>query len=83
MSNLIDSMLFQKNPYGIPDSFAFPNSLSRDDSIRHAFELHGLIVADIHRVCLGIWTWVLCTNCELWLLDKSHGGGCMFIRDSK
>lgn len=73
-----------KPPFGIPNSFAFPNALSRDVlALRTAFSVNGLEIADTQHEMHGMWVWVLCTNGELWLLDKSHGGGGMFQRESK
>lgn len=65
-------------------SFPFKNSESRDNElIKKAFADHGMTVADISRECLGMWTWVLLDNGELWVLDKSHGGGGVFTFERK
>ena len=59
--------------------FPFPNEDSRnDDAIKAAFQTHGFTVEDISRESFGMWTWVLLSNGELWLLDKSHGCGGVF-----
>jgi len=69
-----------KNPYGIPDSFVFPNESTKDkDVLIEAFEVNGLTPFDFQYEMFGMMVWVLCSNGTLWLLDKSNGGGGVFI----
>ena len=64
--------------------FDFPNSETRNvDFIKKAFLEKGMTVVDVSWEFYGMWTWVLLDNGELWCLDKSHGGGGYFARDSK
>jgi hypothetical protein len=58
----------------------FANDKTRfDHSIRQVFkDSFGVEVADIHREMAGMWTWVLTSDGNLWLHDKSHGGGGEF-----
>lgn len=61
------------------EKFIFKNNQSRDNQIiTEEFLKHGLVVADISRECFGMWTWVLLESGDLWVLDKSHGGGGIF-----
>lgn len=47
--------------------------------IQTAFEAHGMAVADVEYQGRGKnWTFVLTTDCQLWLLDLTHGGGGCF-----
>lgn len=58
--------------------FVFPNDETRSNSCLHtAFQVNGLEIADIQHDA-HMWTWVLTTNGDLWLHDKSHGCGGFF-----
>jgi hypothetical protein len=73
---------FRKNDYN--KAFRFPNNEAKTRAcIDEGFKFNGLEVADVSYDCGSIWTWVLCTNGELWLLDKSHGGGGRFTLEQK
>jgi hypothetical protein len=64
--------------------FEFPNSKNKDvPYIKEAFSEHNMEVVDVSWECFGMWTWALLSNGELWCLDKSHGGGGYFARDSR
>jgi len=66
------------------NAFCFPNSeTSYRKCLDAAFSLHGLTIDSVEYQSFGIWTWVLTTTGELWLHDKSHGGGGYFIRQSE
>jgi len=77
-------MKTSRNPFGIPNSFTFQNAYVRDkQSLEAAFIENDLKIAEVEYECFAMWTWVLCTDGSLWLLDKTHGGGGMFVREKK
>jgi hypothetical protein len=70
---------YSKCPY--VNGFYFPNSEVRNkDRLDAAFAQHGMSIADIQYEMYAMWVWVLTTEGNLYLLDKSHGGGGCFAK---
>jgi hypothetical protein len=70
--------------HGVGKAFCFPNDETRNAlCIKIAFSIHGHSVADVQREMFGMMTWVLTSTGQLWLHDKSHGGGGYFVLEAK
>lgn len=69
--------------YTYEHPIGFKNSDCRDvEKIKAAFLERNMVVVDVSWECHGMWTWALIENGSLWCLDKSHGGGGRFAKDS-
>lgn len=74
---------YLKRPDGKVERFPFPNDERRNRAaLEAAFREHGMEVAD-HQTVAICWTYVLTTDGDLYMHDTSHGGGGVFVLESR